>query len=294
MTEFERFITYLTSERRASGHTVKAYANDLRQFECYLAEHYELHSFSLAGTLELRSWFAHLKDSGISSRSIRRKRSGVSTLYRFLRREGLVERDPVSRTRIPRGEKRLPVYVDQGSMERLLEGSEWPEGWEGQRDALMLILLYESGMRLAELISLKTADIDFGKKELRVVGKRNKERIIPLLTETLTAMSEYLKTRHDVFADLPAELLVTDKGVKLYPKFVYRKVNYYLGRVSTLEKRSPHILRHSFATHMLNHGAQLNTVKELLGHASLAATQVYTHNTIEKLKRVHEQSHPKG
>ncbi len=288
------FLEYLRAERRSSVHTVTAYANDLGQFAEYLEMTYGIDDPSLVETLHVRSWLASLREAGLNARSIQRKRSGLSTFYKFLRREGKLTQDPVSRTRSPKSEKRLPVFADQFSMEKLIEGMEWTDDFAGKRDRLMLTLLYESGIRLSELIGIKTAELDVEKKLFRVLGKRNKERVLPLLDKTIEQVNDYLRVRDAQHGNAVPELLLTDSGLRLYPKFVYRKVNSYLGRVSTLDKRSPHVLRHTFATHMLNNGAQLNTVKELLGHASLAATQVYTHNTIEKLKRVHSDNHPKG
>lgn len=288
------FLEYLRAERRSSVHTLTSYRTDLDQFAAYLGVTYGIDDLAEVQTLHVRSWLASLRESGISARSIQRKRSGLSTFYKYMRREGKVDRDPVSRTRSPKSEKRLPVFADQSSMDRMIEGMEWTDDFRGKRDCLMLTLLYESGIRLSELIGLKTSDLDFEKKVFRVLGKRNKERVLPLLEKTIEQLGAYLQERGKAYGHEVPELLLTDSGSKLYPKFVYRKVNSYLGRVSTLDKRSPHVLRHTFATHMLNNGAQLNTVKELLGHASLAATQVYTHNTIEKLKRVHSDNHPKG
>lgn len=288
------FLEYLRAERRASSHTLVAYRTDLEQFSAYLADTYSIVDLAEVKTLHVRSWLASLRESGVSARSIQRKRSGLSTFYKYMRREGKVDSDPVSRTRSPKTEKRLPVFADQLSMDRMIEETDWPDDFSGKRDRLILILLYESGIRLSELIGLKTSDVDFEKKVFRVLGKRNKERVLPLLEKTIEQVNAYLLERRKAHGQEVPELLLTDSGSKLYPKFVYRKVNSYLRRVSTLDKRSPHVLRHTFATHMLNNGAQLNTVKELLGHASLAATQVYTHNTIEKLKRVHSDNHPKG
>ena len=288
------FLEYLRAERRSSVHTLTAYRTDLDQFAAYLGFTYGIEDLAEVQTLHVRSWLASLRESGVSARSIQRKRSGLSTFYKYLRREGKVEKDPVIRTRSPKSEKRLPVFADQSSMDRMIEGMAWTDDFRGKRDRLMLTLLYESGIRLSELIGLKTSDVDLEKKVFRVLGKRNKERVLPLLEKTIEQLGSYIQERGKAYGHEVPELLLTDSGSKLYPKFVYRKVNSYLGRVSTLDKRSPHVLRHTFATHMLNNGAQLNTVKELLGHASLAATQVYTHNTIEKLKRVHSDNHPKG
>lgn len=295
MTDFEKFLRYLVSEKRMSEHTVTAYQSDLEQFLDYLLVHYEVTDLRVVTTAQIRSWFASMRERAVSSKSVHRKRSTLATFYKYARSQGWVQSDPVRKTAAPKIEKRLPQFVDEKGMQRLLEQElSVEETFAEIRDQVMLTLLYECGIRLAELIGLRNRDVDTYKKSINVIGKRNKERQIPLIDKTVALLIRYIEMRERV-ADADCEaLLCTDRGKKLYPKFVYLKVNHYLGRVSTLDKRSPHILRHTFATHMLNNGAQLNSVKELLGHASLAATQVYTHNTIEKLKAIHERSHPKG
>lgn len=294
MSELSPFLNYLRAERRVSRHTLKAYETDLTQFVEHLAETTEGFALHDVQTLHVRSWLASLRERGVSARSIQRKRSSLSTFYRYLRRSGSIKSDPVSKTKAPKAEKRLPTFVDRKGMKELFATPFRADGIAGVRDELLLTLLYESGMRLSELIQLTDQSVDLSQKTLRVIGKRNKERVLPLMEDTVKLIEEYRSLRDDTYGVEAGRLLVTDTGTPLYPQFVYRKVNNYLSKVTTLKKRSPHVLRHTFATHMLNNGAQLNSVKELLGHASLAATQVYTHNTIEKLKRVHEQSHPKG
>lgn len=295
MEHIDQYLQYLRSEKRMSVHTIEAYRNDLVQFRDHLVEVFEEADLLSVKTPMVRSWLASLREKEISARSVNRKRSALSSFYRYARRTGWTDQDPVKGTSAPKVEKRLPVYVDERGMALLLDQQDAGE-WEFAqlRDYLILVLLYETGLRQAELISMNLDSIDYGKSELKVLGKRNKERVIPLRKETLSLLQSYLPLRREIAPPGSVHLLCTDAGRKLYPKFVYRKVNTYLRSVTTLEKRSPHVLRHTFATHMLNNGAQLNTVKELLGHASLSATQVYTHNSIEKLKRVHEASHPKG
>lgn len=294
MLQKEQYYRYLDSEKRVSPHTLTSYKNDLEQFSVYLDRYYGITLLEVK-TLHIRSWFAELKEDGMSSRSIHRKRSALSSFYKFARRQEWVNQDPVRQTNAPKGEKRLPQFVDEKGMKKLLDEQIHRDGtFENERDHLLLTLLYECGIRRAELIGIKEADVDFSKQQLKVLGKRNKERLIPLSIQTLEQVRNFIEIKQETFGTKHAFLLCTDRGAKLYPAFVYRKVNSYLGEVSTLDKRSPHILRHTFATHMLNNGAQLNTVKELLGHASLSATQVYTHNTIEKLKSIHERNHPKG
>lgn len=295
MSEISNFIRYLRTERRLSEHTVRNYARDLEQFASFLKATYDLDHLTKAGTLQVRSWFAQMIEEGLSARSLQRKRSTLSTFFKYARRQGWVEGDPVSKTAVPRTEKRLPSFVQQDAMRILFEeifGHR--EGFAEERDYLIFLLFYETGIRLSELIGLRLTDVDSTNGTLRVIGKRNKERLLPLRQETVNAIEQFVQLRQERRGSGDGFLLCTDRGAKLYPSLVYRTVNSYLQRVTTLDKRSPHIIRHTFATHMLNNGAQLNTVKELLGHASLSATQVYTHNTIEKLKGIHEQNHPKG
>lgn len=295
MSEIEKFLNYYRSEKRGSAHTVEAYGNDLEQYQVYLQHTFEVTELSKATATMVRGWIASLKGDGLKSRSIHRKRSSLSTFYRYARRQGWIQVDPVRRSVAPKMEKRLPVFVEESSMKELLDGSGFfSEDFFGIRDRLMVTLLYECGIRRAELIGIKDEDIDMGRNQVKIFGKREKERMIPISESTKKMIAEYRQMRDSEFPKIHSHLLCTDRGSKVYPKFVYERVNLYLGRVSTIEKRSPHILRHTFATHMLNNGAQLNSVKELLGHSSLAATQIYTHNSIEKLKSIHEQNHPKG
>lgn len=295
MDEIGTFLRYLTSERRLSEHTVRNYRIDLEQFSAFLAEHYETDRLSVAGTLQIRSWLAEMKSEGVSSRTLHRKRSSLATFFKYAQRRQWTDQNPVRKTAAPKVEKRLPSYLQEKDMQKLLnEVLVETNEFHSERDRLMLVLFYETGIRLSELIGIKIDAIDSTKCLLRVLGKRNKERMIPLRKETASALDRFSRMRSEKRGSADGFLFCTDRGAKLYPSFVYRRVNDYLQQVSTLDKRSPHILRHTFATHMLNNGAQLNTVKELLGHANLSATQVYTHNTIEKLKGIHERNHPKG
>jgi integrase/recombinase XerC len=295
MSEIDKFLSYLRSEKRSSVHTVQAYKTDIEQFQAYIQHTFEESDILKATSVMVRSWIASMKADGLRSRSMHRKRSSLSSFYKFGRRQGWLTVDPVKRSVAPKMEKRLPVFVDEKGMHDLLEEPGFfGDNFFGLRDRLMVTLLYECGIRRAELIGIKDEDIDMGRQQVRIFGKRSKERVIPVSEATLRMIAEYRQQRDAEFKVDHSHLLCTDRGSKVYPKFVYERVNLYLGRVSTIEKRSPHILRHTFATHMLNNGAQLNTVKELLGHSSLAATQIYTHNTIEKLKSIHEQNHPKG
>lgn len=241
----------------------------------------------------IRSWLVALIQQGISPRSVARKTATLKSFYRFLLREGILEVNPMRKVVAPKSSKRLPVFIEQGKMQVLLDETIFDAGFPGIRDRLILELFYTTGIRLSEMVNLKETDLDFHHHTLKVLGKRNKERLMPFGDSTESLIKMYLETKKEHF-DGSDELLLTDRGKPVYPRMVYRTVTRYLGTVTTLEKKSPHILRHTFATHLLNNGAELNAVKELLGHASLAATQVYTHNTIEKLKRIYKQAHPKA
>ena len=247
------------------------------------------------GAAIVRSWLASLKDAGMSSRSVNRKISSLRSYYKYLLRVGTVEQSPMAAIIAPKAGKRLPVFVEQEQMAELFGEVWFPDDWEGLTDRLLLALLYNTGMRLSELIRLKEGQIDGGNRVIKVLGKGNKERVIPVSGALLEAVRDYQERKRGLPEGVDREvLLVGKKGKKLYPNYVYRAVRNYLAQVTTIEKKSPHVLRHTFATHLMNEGAELNSVKELLGHASLAATQVYTHNTIEKLKDIYKKAHPKA
>jgi integrase/recombinase XerC len=307
--EKERFIDYIQFEKRYSPHTVTAYRNDLDQFYAYLNRQYGIGDIGSVTHSMIRSWLVTLMETNITPRSIIRKISTLKSFYKFLLREGVVQVSPMKRIISPKTSKRLPVFVEKEKMEILMGQQEEKHDFPGFRDRLILELLYSTGMRLSELVNLKETDIDFHHSTLKVIGKRNKERLIPFSSVLAGSLKMYLELKKQYLSVLSggqdssiipstayaiSPLLVTDKGTPVYPKFVYRIVTGSLTAVTTLEKKSPHVLRHTFATHLLNNGAELNAVKELLGHANLSATQVYTHNTIEKLKRVYKQAHPKA
>lgn len=287
------FLQYIKFEKRFSPNTVTAYQNDLEQFFHYTEKQYEITDASEVQHSVVRSWIVQLMEEGISTRSINRKITSLKTYYKFLLRRQEVKSNPMLKVQAPKTSKRLPVFVDQQKMELLFTAVDFGEGFEAERDRLLLELLYATGMRLSELIGIKDVDVDVYAAQLKVLGKRNKERIIPFSVKLKEMIKNYTRLRSKEFGNTLA-FFVTDKGKPLYPKFVYRIVHRRLGEVTTLEKRSPHILRHTFATHMLNNGADINSVKELLGHANLSATQVYTHNTIEKLKEVYKLAHPRA
>ncbi|MBL0047970.1 MAG: tyrosine-type recombinase/integrase [Bacteroidetes bacterium] len=288
-----RFVEYLQYEKRFSPHTVTAYSNDLTQFYNFLKAEYDLTDIKEVNHTFIRTWLVKMMEQEISPRSINRKITTLKTYYKFLLREGEVSLNPMLKIVAPKNSKRLPEYVEQEKMDRLLDFTEFKEGYEGMRDKMIIELFYATGIRLSELISLNHYSFDFYNNAIKVLGKRNKERIIPISFFTKEQLQKYLMVLKKSFPNA-AYFFVTNKGEKLYPKFVYDLVKRNLGNVTTAKKKSPHVLRHSFATNMLNNGAELNAIKELLGHASLSATQVYTHNTIKKLKNIHSQAHPKA
>ena len=289
----QRFLAYLQFEKRYSSHTVTAYRNDLEQFSGYLQQQYDLTEPEEATPQMIRSWLAYCMEQGTGPRSVSRKISTLKSFFKYLMRMEMISLDPMKQVTAPRISRRLPVFVEKDKMTELLDGTDFGEGYPGFRNRLIIELFYASGIRLSELTGLKETDIDFHHNTIKVLGKRNKERLIPFGYQCGIFLKEYLNEKERCFG-LTDILFLTDKGNPVYPRMIYRIVTEALGKVTTLEKRSPHVLRHTFATHLLNDGAELNAVKELLGHASLAATQVYTHNTIEKLKRIYKQAHPKA
>lgn len=292
--EIQSFLDYLKFQKRYSRHTVISYENDLSQFFGFMKQQYEETEPSKVKPVFIRSWLASLKSEGMESRSLNRKISSLKSFFKFQLREGKIETTPMSAIISPKNKKRLPHFVESSDMESLLNGMEFQEGWEGQTEKLVISLLYNTGIRQAELTGLKESQVDFSNQTIKVLGKGSKERIIPANPELLKDIKLYLQEKHRLFGKEVPQLFLTGKGKALYPRYVYNLVRKYLTLVTTIEKKSPHVLRHSFATHLMNNGAELNAVKELLGHASLAATQVYTHNTIEKLKEVFKKAHPRA
>lgn len=288
------FIDYIKFEKRYSQHTIQAYLRDLDQFTIFLNEQYDISDVSIATHQHIRSWLVYLIESGISTRSVLRKLSTLKSFYKYLVRQNKIEHNPTLVVISPKIPSRNPEFIDEGQMNDLFERISFDDNFTGNRDRLILEVFYGTGMRLSELIELKEADISFSNHTLKVLGKRNKERLIPFTNKMKEQLSTYLGMKKQLGFESEGRLFVTEKGDKLYPRLVYRIVNKYLTQVTTLSKKSPHILRHTFATHMLNRGADLNAVKEFLGHANLAATQVYTHNTVEKLKEAYKQAHPRA
>jgi integrase/recombinase XerC len=289
------FFKYLTFEKRYSPHTLTSYRTDLGQFAEYLAQTYEITNPAQADHTLIRSWIVTLLQNKLDARSVNRKIACLRSYYKFLLRTGEISQNPMLKVTAPKNAKKLPAFLPQETMQQLFEQIEFPDTFEGWRDKLVLELLYGTGMRLSELIGLHENSIDLNRKTIRVLGKGQKERILPLNNSLEICLKEYLQRKRAEFTENPVPaLLVTTKMQPLYPKLVYRIVKTYTGMVTTSKHRNPHMLRHTFATHLLDNGADLNAIKELMGHSSLAATQVYTHNSIEKLKSVFEKAHPKA
>lgn len=290
----EQFIRYLQFEKRFSPHTVTAYKNDLDQFSQYIVS-FQPELLNVTHQ-HVRTWIVSLMDDGIEARTINRKISSLRSFYKFLQRENLIGNSPMIYVRAPKIPKRLPIVITEQKMDILLDAQDvFSNDFQGMRDRLIVELLYGTGMRLSELVNLSDYDINGYEQQIKVLGKRNKERIIPISNSLTKLISDYqLQKLSQNFDNKSAALIVTNQGNKVYAKFIYRTVNLVLSFISTHDKKSPHILRHSFATSLLNRGADLNAIKELLGHSSLAATQVYTHNSVEKLKSIYKQAHPKA
>jgi len=295
MSHKESFLQYLQTEKRYSPHTVRSYSNDLDQFCLFLSEQGLPEDSVLVNSHDIRAWIVSMLDNNYTTVSVHRKISCLRVFYRYLRKEGYLKNDPLEKVVLPKRKKRLPVFVEEAAMNKLLDDCTFGDDFSGLRNRTIIEMLYLTGMRRAELVGLKERDVDLAGGVLKVTGKRNKQRIIPVVNTFIRSLEEYIKLKNEKY---PSEenswFFVTDKGNKLYDKYVYNLVNGYLAMVTTIEKKSPHILRHTFATHMLNHGADLNSIKELLGHANLSATQVYTHNTFEKLKKIYKQAHPRA
>jgi len=291
----EPFFSYLSLEKQYSKHTVSAYQKDIEAFTDFCLLEFQITKIETTGYNLIRSWIVHLVDTGISNRSINRKVASLKAYYKFLLRIGAIQINPLAKHKALKTAKKIEVPFSNKEMEAVLSQISYEENFEGTRNKLIIEILYATGIRRAELINLKIEAIDLHSKHIKVLGKRNKERIIPLLSSTVTLIMEYYVERKQLPAVHDDQyVFLLSSGFKIYETLVYRVVNKYLSQVSTKIKKSPHILRHTFATHLLNQGADLNSVKELLGHASLASTQVYTHNSIAELKKVHSSAHPRS
>jgi integrase/recombinase XerC len=291
-----QWLDYLRFEKRYSAHTIEAYQNDLCGFLEFMDMQYGEISIPEIHFNHVRSWLAFLKEQSLTARSLNRKISALRTFFRYLLKSGLVKTNLLSKVISPKINKTLPVFIKEDELLQLTETlNRTSENWKSFNTRLLITLFYNTGLRLSELIHLKPEQIDFYKSVIKVLGKGKKERIIPVSPALLEQIKEYMDKKNSEFENAETEvLLVTEKGKKMYPKYAYLRVKEGLSGISALSKKSPHVLRHTFATHLMNHGADLSAVKELLGHSSLAATQVYTHNTIEKLKEVYRKAHPKA
>lgn len=287
------FINYLRFEKRCSTHTLTSYAADLKQFQAYLSGMFSITDADQVADIHIRSWLVQLKETKLKERSLSRKMSSLKSFFRHLNEQGLMEKNPALRIRLPKPPKRLPVFLEEQQTEHLLEDARFAAGFEGFTESLIIELLYQTGMRRAELIQLRETDVEYARKQLRILGKGNKERLVPLNTSILIDIQAYVQEKRKIFTEANKFLLSLKSGKQLYPQYVYRVVQKYLKELTTLSKKSPHVMRHTFATQLLNNGAELNAIKELLGHSSLAATQVYTHNNIERLKEEYRKAHPK-
>ncbi|HPF11851.1 MAG TPA: tyrosine-type recombinase/integrase [Flavobacteriaceae bacterium] len=292
---FKDFIDYLRLEKNYSVHTLTAYEKDLQVFLDFASREYDYKHIKKVPYSVIRSWIVSLVDGGISNRSVNRKVSSLKSYYKFLLKTKQISENPLVKHKALKTSKKVQVPFSEKEINQVIDILEQEAGFEGVRNKLIVELFYATGMRRAELVNLKITDISLSQKNIKVLGKRNKERIIPLLPSILITLEQYLEERKrlDSIKD-SAFLFLTQKGVKIYETLVYRIINSYFSIASEKVKKSPHILRHSFATHLLNEGADLNAVKELLGHASLASTQVYTHNSISQLKQVYKNAHPRN
>ena len=293
MQYIEDFIRYLKFEKRYSIYTQKAYKTDLVQFKDYLELYYES-SLLDAIDVMIRSWMMFLIENSCSRRSLNRKLSSLRQFYKYAIRNDLIKLNPMLRIVSMKTDKKIPIFLNETEMTFLLEKMDYPKDYEGQRDKAILEMFYSTGMRLSELINLRISDIDFSSMTVKVFGKRAKQRVIPMMKSHLVNLKVFLDLRDQLPLKSDSHLFLTKSGDILYPKLVYRIVNHYLGKVTGVKQKSPHILRHAFATHMLNDGADLNAIKEVLGHTSLSSTQIYTRSSAERLKEVYKQAHPRG
>jgi integrase/recombinase XerC len=291
----QHFLDYLKYQKRYSQHTITSYQTDLTAFADFLEKQYGPVKLAEIKPTFIRSWLAGLKEKGMESKSINRKISTLKSFFKYQLRQQNISLSPMTTIITPKVKKRLPQYVEQKDINTLFADTPFTQNWQGNTAKLVLDIFYNTGMRRAELVSLKESHINNHNSTIKVLGKGNKERIIPISQPLMQTIQNYIAQKRKQFETFDKEhLFITNKGKKLYPEFVYKLVTKNLKKVTTIDKKSPHVLRHTFATHLMNNGADLNAVKELLGHSSLAATQIYTHNTIEKLKEIHKKAHPKA
>jgi len=293
MNTKESFLQYISTEKRYSRHTVTSYKNDIDQFMGWLDRVRPGADLVSVNHADVRGWMVSLLEEGASAGTVHRKMSALRTLFRYMRRHELISADPMTGLKLPKKPKQLPVFIAEDALSKLFDEFRFGDNFSGIRDRTVVEFLYLTGMRRSELTGLRDADVDFSAGQVRVTGKRDKQRVIPLAAGFVKSLRSYIEAREEKgFSG--GWFFVTDRGNKMYDRAVYNIVTRYLAMVTTVEKKSPHVLRHTFATHMLNRGADLTSIKELLGHASLSATQVYTHNTFEQLKKIYKQAHPRA
>ncbi|MEO5594595.1 MAG: tyrosine-type recombinase/integrase [Chitinophagaceae bacterium] len=291
----QSFLNYLKFEKRYSQHTIVSYQNDLEQFFTYIVSQYQAAGLTDIASTYIRSWMAEMKSNKITGKTINRKASSLKSFFKYHLKTGSITVTPMWSVITPKISKRLPEFIKEQDMQNMFQYMQFPDDWKGRTDKLLLMLFYQTGMRLSEQVNLKESQVDFSKKVIKVLGKGNKERIVPVAGELVNAMKAYQQAKRKEIENFDQTyFFVLENGKRLYAKYVYLIVKKYLSEITTLNKKSPHILRHTFATHLTNNGADLNAVKELLGHSSLASTQVYTHNNIEKLKEAHKKAHPRA
>lgn len=293
MNLIDSFLEYLLLEKKYSSHTIKAYESDLISLQDFCRLNFDQENISHVNYSQIRSWIVLLVDQKLSNRSINRKVSSLKSFYKYLQKIKLIDINPLANHKVLKTSKKIQIPFSSSEVNTVLSSFSIDHSFETSRDRLIVELFYSTGMRRAELINLRVNSVNFEEKQIKVIGKRNKERLIPLLPSVIKSLQSYIKKR-ELINSSDSFLFVTQKGNKVYETLVYRVINNYFSRVSSKLKKSPHILRHSFATHLLNEGADLNSVKELLGHSSLASTQVYTHNSLEQLKKVYKQAHPRS
>lgn len=289
------FLDFIKFEKRFSTHTLRAYGDDLMAFWDFLKAQFEVDQPASISPAMVRSWMASMSLIKMQPRSINRKISSLKSYFKFCLQQGVISTNPAKNVQVLKSRKRLPSYIEQEGMEKLLLHTHFPDDWNGRIEFMIIAILYHTGIRVSELVSLKLSHVDLPRSQIKVLGKGNKERIIPIGKELVGKIGEYISKRTEIQSSIQSETLVLNlKGKSLSARQVYDIVKKHLSTVTTAEKKSPHVLRHSFATHLTGNGAELNAVKELLGHSSLAATQVYTHNSIERLRDIHKKAHPKG
>lgn len=294
MKHFGDFLQYIQHIKHYSPHTVESYRKDLEQFFIFCSSDTHADETNIDHH-QIRNWIIEIIDSGFTARTANRKISAIKTYFRYLQKEGIIMTNPVSKVLTPKTDKKLPVFIKESQMDFLLDEISFGEDFRGCRNRVIIEMFYHTGIRLSELINIHMSDIDLVNQSVKVLGKRNKERIIPISPGFCELLESYMVLRKEEFQDNEGQFFfLTNKGKKLYPRLVHRIVTHFLSMVTTSDKKSPHILRHTFATHLLNQGADLNAIKELLGHTNLSATEIYTHITFEKLKSIYKQAHPRA